>query len=674
MPRLRLASGFALLLALAFASSCSSSNSAPPISVQISASTSQTDQSQSVSITASVVNDSSSRGGVSWSLSGPGSLTDRTDSSVTYSAPSSGSGQQTATVTATSVADNTKTASAQITINPPPLITPVSLPAGTQGTGYNQILSETGGTPPFAWSINYGALPNGLNLTPNTGAISGTPAEGGTWYFWPQLRDAAGVTVVLQTLSIEVLPNSTAGHPVPFLNQPLLPDAVSPGGPQFTLTANGAGFLQTSTINFNGTALATTFVSGTQLTATVPAADIATATTASITVVNPSPGGGSSNLVYLPVSTPQANVTFSNAAGSPISIPLVDSVVVGDFRGQGKPDLAISQNGPEVNIMLANGDGTFTAASGSPIILPSAPWNPTPNPLTVFLATGDFNNSGKLGLAAADLEQANVPILLGNGDGTFTVPTSFVYSGGTYTNSVAVGDFLGNGNLDLAIANSPSGVPLDIVLGCGDGAFNQGPSSPLGNLTSAYMPAVGDFNGDGKLDIAFTVGGYGLGTVNEVMILLGNGDGTFSLAQNSTFATGANPWAIVTADFNGDGKLDLAITNEEDDTVTVLLGNGDGTFTPAPGSPVTVGSGPYPIAVGDLNSDGKLDLAVANQNDSTLSILLGNGDGTFTPAAGSPVALSAPPVSVAIADFNSSGRLGAAVALGSGVVVLVQQP
>jgi hypothetical protein len=188
------------------------------------------------------------------------------------------------------------------------------------------------------------------------------------------------------------------------------------------------------------------------------------------------------------------------------------------------------------------------------------------------------------------------------------------------------------------------------------------------------MPAVGDFNGDGKLDIALTGGGYGPNTVNAVTILLGNGDGTFSLAENSTFATGSNPWAIVAADFNGDGKLDLAVANEDDSTLTILLGNGDGTFTPASGSPVAVGSGPYSLTTGDLNSDGKLDPVVANQNGSTLTILLGNGDGTFTPAAGSPIALDAVPNSVAVGDFNGSGRLGIAVATGSNVVVLVQQP
>jgi len=673
MGKLRLDSALAGFLAIAFACSCSSSSSAPPISVQVSALATQTDQGASVGVTAIVRNDSS-ESGVSWSLTGPGSLNNRSLLSVAYAAPSNGPEVQSATITATSVADHTKTSSVMIAINPPPSITTASLPGGSAGTVYSQIVGESGGTPPFAWSIGYGALPNGLSLANSTGAISGTPVEGGTWYFLVQLTDAAGAISLQPFLSIEVLPNTPAGNPVPFLNQPLVPDAAAPGGPQFTLSVNGTGFVSASTVDFNGTALATTFVSSKQLTAVVPANDIATAATASITVVNPSPGGGISNVVYFPVSTGQADVTFSSAKGSPISLPVANYVAVGDFRGEEKPDLAVAINGNAVYILLANGDGTFTQASGSPVAIPRSPWDEEVNAEMVFVAVGDFNHSGKLGLALANFGEANVPILLGNGDGTFTIPSSFVSSGGGDPNSLAVGDFLGNGNLDLAVASAFGGLPLDIVLGCGDGAFNQGPVSANGTApASAYMPAVGDFNGDGKLDIAATGGGYDY-TANLVTILLGNGDGTFSLAQNSTFATGSNPWAIVAADFNGDGKLDLAVVNYDSNSATILLGNGDGTFTPAPGSPVTVGLNPAALAVGDFNSDGKPDLVIANQTDSSLTILLGNGDGTFTPAASSPFALGTVPLSLAAGDFNSSGRLGLAVTSGDNVIVLVQQP
>jgi hypothetical protein len=667
---LRLAAGLGGLLVIQFASSCSSS---PPISVEVSASSMQTDQGESVTVTAAVMNDSSDLG-VSWSLSGPGSLTNQSSLSVTYVAPGGGSGVQSATITAAAgPAGHTQTGSVTVTINPQPSITVAPLPAGTTGTAYSQTISESGGTPPFAWTIGYGALPTGLNISATTGAISGTPTEGGTWYFWVQVADAAGAKDVWPFFNIEVQSNAPAGNPAPFLNQPLVPSAISPGGPQFSMTVTGTGFLPTSTVDFNGTALATTFVSKEKLTAVVPADDIATAATAAITVVNPSPGGGRSNEVYFPVSTPEANVTFSSATGSPIPSQSANYVAVGDFRGQGKPDLAVPLNGNGVYVYLANGDGTFTEAPGSPIVLPRSPWDGLPNALADFVATGDFDNSGKLGMAVADLSEQNVWVLTGNGDGTFTIPTSFVDSTGTYTNTLAVGDFLGNGNLDLAVANSLGGWPVDIALGCGDGSFNQGPVSANANVAGAYMPVVGDFNGDGKPDLAVTGGGYGY-IASVVTILLGNGDGTFNLGQNPTFATGPNPWAIAAADFNGDGRLDLVITNYNSNTITILLGNGDGTLTPAPGSPVTVGQNPGAVAVGDFNSDGKTDLVVANQTDNTLTILLGNGDGTFTPAASSPVALGTVPFSLAVADFNGSGRLGLAVSSGDEILVLVQQP
>ncbi len=310
------------------------------------------------------------------------------------------------------------------------------------------------------------------------------------------------------------------------------------------------------------------------------------------------------------------------------------------------------------------------------MVIQPPPWDTLPTPYMNFITVGDFNNSGKLGLAVVNSTDANVPILLGNGDGTFTPSNTFVYTAGGNVSSLAVGDFLGNGNLDLAVTNSPSGLALNILLGYGDGAFNQAPIPANGYVSSAYMPAVGDFNGDGKLDLAVTGAGVTGSQDDVATILLGNGDGTFTAGSNSTFATGKAPQAIAVADLNGDGKLDLVIGNYQDSTVTILLGNGDGTFTPASGSPFTVGNGPYAIAVADLNGDGKLDLAIANYLGNTLTILLGNGDGTFTFASGSPFLVGAGPSSIAVGDFNGSGRLGLAVTnwTGNTVSILLQQP
>jgi len=184
-----------------------------------------------------------------------------------------------------------------------------------------------------------------------------------------------------------------------------------------------------------------------------------------------------------------------------------------------------------------------------------------------------------------------------------------------------VGDFNADGKLDLITASGGISVNgaqrsgMTVWHGNGDGTFTQANGSPIsfGNNLSAI--ATVDFNGDGKLDVAVTDSGG-----NAVMILLGNGDGTFG--PPTTIPVGNQPDAIVAADFNNDGKLDLAIANYLDGTITLLLGNGDGTFTQAVGSPYTVGQGPYQIVAADFNGDGKLDLAVANLGAGTVSILL----------------------------------------------------
>jgi hypothetical protein len=642
--------------------------SALPISIALSSSSKQTDQGQSIGITATLMN---STRGVTWTLSGPGSLSGQANSFVTYSAPPSVSSSQMATVTATSVADATKTASMQITVNPQPQISLLlSLPNGTTGTPYNQTIGVTGGSPPFTWSLPIGALPNGLSLNTSTGTISGTPTGGGTWYFDAKVTDAYGLWADDGFLSLEIFSNGSLGNPVPFVNQPLIPDVAAPGGSAFTLTVNGTGFVPGAKVSFNGAALATTFVSSHQLTATVLPASIASAGTASISVVNPPPGGGGSNVVFFPVATPETAVNFSNALGSPIPAYGAESVVVADFNADGKSDLSVAYS-VRVATLLGNGDGTFTQAPGSPILLQQPPWETLASPYAGFLAVGDFNNSGKLGLAVAGFQSLDATILLGNGNGSFTPSSTFAYTHGEPTACLAAGDFNGDGNLDLAAGNQLSGLPIDILLGHGDGAFNEVSSSPFGLGSGVTSIAVGDFNGDGKLDLA--LGGSDVTTgAGHLTILLGNGDGTFTPPSASPLAVAAS-YSIAVADFNGDGKLDLAVANYGTNTVTILLGNGDGTFTQALGSPIPVGRTPYAMAVGDFTGSGRLGLAVANFTDNNVSILLGKGDGTFTQSATIPVGKG--PYSLAVGDFNGSGRLGLAVAnLTDGTVsILVQQ-
>ncbi|MGB2622865.1 MAG: VCBS repeat-containing protein [Candidatus Acidiferrum sp.] len=678
----RLRSGAVALFFVAMAAvagGCSSSS--PPISVSLSPSFPQAiDQGQTLAITATVTNGPANMG-VSWSLTGPGSLSNATAISVTYNAPTTNfTSPQQAIVTATPEADQMKTSTVQITVNPYPQIPSQTLISGSVGAPYSQPIELTGGTPPFQWSVydgpiitGYmvgGAVPDGLSLDPKTGTITGTPTGGGTWYFEATVTDATGASVVNGFLSIQINPGAQAGTPVPFLNQTLMPTAVSPGNPAFTLSVSGTGFVSGATVDFNRAALPTTYVDSEHLTSTVSAADISNAGTAAVTVLNPGPAGGTSNVVYFQVAAPETTVTFAAAANSPLQIPEPYGIAVGDFNEDGKPDLVVTAN-VRVYSFLGNGDGTFAPAAGSPIRVLSPPYDDAASPYTGPLASGDFNHSGHLGLAVGEFQNEAAVVLLGNGNGTF-VPSSAAFANalGQPTSGLAAADFNADGNLDLAIANEFSG-QSPVLLGYGSGAFNW-----AGDLYHGIFPVgvvAGDFNADGKLDAVVASGGSAKYPGSGVTVSLGNGDGTFAQASGSPISLGQSLSAVVACDFNGDGKLDLALTDSVGNAVIILLGNGDGTFGPP--TTIPVGNQPYAIVAGDFNNDGKLDLAVANYGDGTITLLLGNGDGTFTQASGSPYAVGRGPFQIAAADFNGDGKLDLAVANSTDgtVSILLQQ-
>ena len=318
-----------------------------------------------------------------------------------------------------------------------------------------------------------------------------------------------------------------------------------------------------------------------------------------------------------------------------------DSMVAGDFNGDGIPDLAIANsNGNNVAVLLGNGSGGFTAAPGSPFAAGTGPR---------YVTTGDFNGDGFEDLAVANYTSNNVTVLLGNGLGGFAAASGSPFATGANPASIAVGDFNGDGIQDLSVANSAS-ASLTVLLGNGSGGFTLATGSPFAAGSVPYSVAVGDFNGDGIEDLAAT--NFNSGTVT---VLLGNGSGGFAAASGSPFAVGTQPRSVVVGDFDGDGNQDLAIANGVSNNVTVLLGNGSGGFTSAAGSPFAAGTGPQSVVAEDFNGDGFADLAIANYNSNNVTVLLGNGSGGFTAAAGSPFAVTGNASWLAVGDFNRDG-------------------
>jgi len=329
--------------------------------------------------------------------------------------------------------------------------------------------------------------------------------------------------------------------------------------------------------------------------------------------------------------------TFTTPASNS-TIAVSRDVAVGDFNADGIPDVAIvDQSGQKVYILLGNGDGTFTAATGSPVTVSGS--------LLVGIAAGDFNNDGTIDLAVADYGDNKVFILPGNGDGSFQTPTSVSAHGNPV--EIATADFNNDGNLDLAVVEY-SGNQVEVLLGDGSGGFAE--SGAFSTGTGPYSVAVADLNNDGNLDMV--VGNSG---ASSVTVLLGNGAGSFTQSTGSPFAAGSSPSpaALAIGDFNGDGYPDVAVPDSGSSTVSVLLGKGDGTFqSPAT---LTAQSGQKYLAMADFNGDGNQDLATCDTATGTIYKFLGNGNGTFQSEVSTSTG-STYCSDMGTADFNGDGN------------------
>lgn len=354
-----------------------------------------------------------------------------------------------------------------------------------------------------------------------------------------------------------------------------------------------------------------------------------------------------------------AGLAFTNSSSPSATQP--NAVAVADFNGDGFLDLAVSDAtaGPgSLAILLGNGDGTFTASTESPAV----------GSYPDSIAVGDFNSDGIPDLAVTSVDQSNVTILIGNGDGTFSTnsPNLSITSG--TPQSLAAGDFNGDGIVDLAVVSSNS---VLIFLGNGNGTFTQTAVSPATGASPINV-AVGDFNSDGKADLAVTNS-----VSNTVTILLGNGDGTFKAMAVSP-ATGGSPDGLAIADFNGDGVPDIAVTNYSGElsgnAVAILLGNGDGTFgTAVPYS--APGLSFHSVVVADFNGDGVADLAVGEVLNGNFPVFLGQGDGTFASAITVDAWSELSSGYLAAGDFDGDGVSDLALPNQGGTVpILLTQP
>lgn len=333
--------------------------------------------------------------------------------------------------------------------------------------------------------------------------------------------------------------------------------------------------------------------------------------------------------------------------------PRPRSLALADFNGDGQLDVAVANSAPSqrmVSVLLGRGGARF-----------DSPRSSDAGGEGRAVAAADFNADGKVDLAVANSTWGTVSILRGKGDGTFHNPVGYPVNG--MVEDVATGDFNRDGHVDLAAVNLPENNRggASVLLGRGDATFQ----SPVRYTGGEWVTgvAVADLNADGKLDLALAnMGNAASG--GSVSVLLGNDDGTFQ--DFVAYSAGRQPQAVVAADFDGDGRLDLAAANFMSGDISVLSGSGYGAFRPAVsyGAAGSAWQGPSLLAVGDVNGDGRPDLARTGLN--TVSVLLATPNGPLK--APMNYAAGVDPVSIVTGDFNGDQNADLAVANSRGAV------
>jgi hypothetical protein len=467
---------------------------------------------------------------------------------------------------------------------------------------------------------------------------------------------------------------SAANNPVPFLNPTLSPTSVAPGAASFTLTVTGNQFVSGATVEWNGSPLTTTFVSAFELTATVPAASVANPGTATISVLNPTPAGGTSAPAYFFIHASHPTVAYGAQTQLGGKNLMRNAATFADVNGDGLPDLVAIDNFGDIEVFQGYPDGTF----GAPVSTTTSGLNGL-NPVIQVLVR-DVNGDGKPDLLVTALDNSGGRSLFvfpgygnntfeGGGPGTSGTPPAPTSNVSLIGNSA---DFNGDGKLDLLIVDFSGNVR--VLLGNGDGTFTTGPVL-LATPISAYpFMGVADINGDGIPDVIVGTPGSQGGYV--LQSALGNGDGTFAAFTTigSDTTDGLPQFTMALGDLNNDGKTDIVVLestpfnsqtpNPGASALTAYLGDGTGSF--AAQSPV-LGSSPGPVALADVNNDGNVDVYVGN------GVYYGKGDGTVDGGFAFGVYGTALSL-VQILDINQDGLPDVLYQTNSGVFVFEQYP
>jgi len=321
-------------------------------------------------------------------------------------------------------------------------------------------------------------------------------------------------------------------------------------------------------------------------------------------------------------------------------------IAVGDVNKNGVLDLVIANNaGASVNVLLGNGTGGFAAATGSPFAVGTEP---------VAVAIGDLNNDTNPDLVVANYASNNLTVLLGDGTGAFApAPVSPIIAQ-LNPHGVVITNMDADAFADLVVTNDGSNT-VSVLLGNGASGFGAPASFPVAGNPRGL--AVLDLNTDGRKDVVVTNYNAGAPAAANVSVLLGTATG-FAAAVHYTTGTGARNVAM--GDLNGDGRPDAVVANRVAGTVSVLMGSaaGDGTFLAAVN--YGAGTGPFGVDVGDFNVDGKVDVAVANFDDTRITLLNGDGQGNLQ-APGTFFTAGTNPAFVSAGDFNADGKLDLAV-------------